>query len=141
MFPTLWLVPATPGNNGMSFCSLEQAAGPAYFGVCRMAVSPVPPLRSCRRGHTPAWEGPVPAGSSPGCRAVAHPAWGTGSPLSAGTKWGGWLCFSFWRFLRGWAVILWGRSGEISMCLLESCWATDSVVMRVLELERDPVVA
>lgn len=27
------------------------------------------------------------------------------------------------------------------MCLLESCWGTDSVVMRVLELERDPVVA
>lgn len=82
---------------------------PACFGVCRVAVAPVPPLGSCRRGRTPAGEGHVPAGSSPGCRAVPHPAWGTGSLLSAGTQWGGWLCFSFWRFPRGWAVMLWGR--------------------------------
>lgn len=39
------------------------------------------------RGHTPAWQGRVcvpPPGPSPGCRAVSRPAWGTGSPLSAG---------------------------------------------------------
>lgn len=117
-FPTWWHVPASPGSNKMSFCSSEQAAMPACFGVCRVAVTPVPALKSCRRGHTPAWEGRVPARSSPGCRAVAHPAWGTGSQLSAGTEWGGWLCLSSWRFPGGWAVMLWGRWGD-SMCVLE----------------------
>lgn len=34
-----------------------------------------------------------------------------------------------------------GEVGGSSMCLLESCWGSGSVVMRVLELERDPVVA
>lgn len=75
------------------------------------------------RGHAPAWEERVPPGLSPGCRAVPHPAWETGSRFSVGVEWGAWLCWGFQRFPRAWAVMLWGMGGQhVPACNLPGNW-------------------
>lgn len=86
-----------------------------YWGLqggCHSCPSPVIIWEGtcpCMGGDIPLLgsdKSPLPPGPSPGCRAVPRSAWKTGFLLSAGAERGGWPCSRFWRFSRGWAVIL-----------------------------------
>lgn len=92
--------------------SLEQSAVLACLGVCRVAVTPVPPPVIIWEGMYPCLGGMcVSLSPSLGCRAMPHSAWRTASPLLAGAEWGGWLCSNFQRFPRDWTAMLWGNRG------------------------------